>query len=83
MLKADREGVHFTQIGTAGRALRRENYAAETLREVDHVAHDIEAAEPCGRLALLTGPPGNGEDPPDPVDDRGRQASPLRRAPAG
>ncbi len=61
MLKADRGGVHFTQIGTAGRALRRENYAAETLREVDHVAHDIEAAEPCGRLALLTGPTGTGK----------------------
>jgi hypothetical protein len=61
MLKANCEGVHFTQIGTAGRALRRENYAAETLREVDHVAHDIEAAEPCGRLALLTGPAGTGK----------------------
>jgi hypothetical protein len=62
MLKADRgEGIHFTQIGTAGRALRRENYAAETLRDVDHVAHDIEAAEPCGRLALLTGPAGSGK----------------------
>jgi hypothetical protein len=61
MLKANPEGVHFTQIGTAGRALRRENYAAETLREVDHVAHDIEAAEPCGRLALLTGPTGTGK----------------------
>jgi hypothetical protein len=61
MLKADREGVHFTQIGTAGRALRRENYAAETLREVDHVVFDIEAAEPCGRLALLTGPAGTGK----------------------
>jgi hypothetical protein len=61
MLKANREGVHFSQIGTAGRALRRENYAAETLREVDHVARDIEAAEPCGRLALLTGPAGTGK----------------------
>jgi len=61
MLKASREGVHFTQIGTAGRALRRENYAADTLREVDHVAHDIEAAEPCGRLALFTGPTGTGK----------------------
>jgi hypothetical protein len=61
MLKANHEGVHFTQIGTAGRALRRENYAAETLWEVDHVARDIEAAEPCGRLTLLTGPAGTGK----------------------
>ncbi|MGO9837684.1 MAG: ATP-binding protein [Polyangiaceae bacterium] len=61
MLKANREGVRFAEIGTAGRALRRENYAAPVLREIDHVTKDIEAADPCGRIVLLTGPPGTGK----------------------
>jgi len=61
MLKANREGVRFAEIGTAGRALRRENYAAAVLRDIDHVTHDIEAADPCGRIVLLTGPPGSGK----------------------
>ena len=61
MLKAGSEGVRFAEIGTAGRALRRENYAAAVLREIDHVAHDVEAADPCGRIVLLTGPAGTGK----------------------
>ncbi|MGO9833556.1 MAG: hypothetical protein ACLP1X_05010 [Polyangiaceae bacterium] len=43
MLRASCEGVRFAEIGTAGRALRRENYAATVLREIDHVTHDVEA----------------------------------------
>jgi SpoVK/Ycf46/Vps4 family AAA+-type ATPase len=61
MLKANCEGVRFAEIGTAGRALRRENYAAAVLREIDHVTHDVEAADPCGRIVLLTGPAGTGK----------------------
>ena len=61
MLKANRAGVRFAEIGTAGRALRRENYAAAVLRDIDHVTHDIEAPDPCGRIVLLTGPAGSGK----------------------
>ena len=61
MLKASRAGVRFAEIGTAGRALRRENYAAAVLRDIDHVTHDIEAPDPCGRIVLLTGPAGSGK----------------------
>jgi|HubBroStandDraft_6_1064221.scaffolds.fasta_scaffold296553_2 hypothetical protein len=61
MLRASPEGVRFAEIGTAGRALRPENYAAAVLREIDHVTKDIEAADPCGRIVLMTGPPGTGK----------------------
>jgi ATP-dependent 26S proteasome regulatory subunit len=53
--------VHFTAIRTGGRSLRRENYAAATLDAFDHVSHDIEAPDPCGRITLLTGPAGTGK----------------------
>jgi ATP-dependent 26S proteasome regulatory subunit len=61
MLKVDCDEVHFAAIGTGGRPLRRENYAAATLVDIDHVTHDIAAREPCGRIALLTGPTGTGK----------------------
>jgi hypothetical protein len=62
MLKADGAGgFEFDAIGTGARALRRENYTADVLDGVDHVAHDIEAADPCGRISMLTGPPGTGK----------------------
>ncbi len=61
MLKVDCDEVHFAAIGTGARPLRRENYAAATLVDIDHVTHDIAAREPCGRIALLTGPAGTGK----------------------
>ena len=62
MLQANRfGGVEFDAIGTVGRPLRRENYAPAVLDGIDHVVRDIEAAEPCGRISLLTGPPGTGK----------------------
>ncbi len=61
MLKSDCDEFHFSAIGTGGRPLRRENYAPSVLDAIDHLAFDIEAADPCGRIALLTGPPGTGK----------------------
>jgi ATPase family associated with various cellular activities (AAA) len=61
MLKHEYEGLRFSPIGTGGRPLRRANYTPGTLIDIDHVARDLESANPCGRVTLLTGPPGVGK----------------------
>ena len=61
MLKHEYPGLHFSPIGTAGRRLRRANYGPGTLIDVDHVARDLDAVNPCGRVTLLTGHSGTGK----------------------
>ena len=61
MLAKAEDGYRLKPIGAAGCPLERGNYAAEVLADFDHVAADLNAQSPCGRLIVLTGEPGSGK----------------------
>lgn len=60
-LRRTSEGFELSPLGLAGNTLVRENYAPEILTGYDHIIADLKAENPCGRLSVLSGPPGCGK----------------------
>lgn len=56
-----RDGLVLTRVGTVGAPLVEENYTADNVAQFQHVAADLLAADPCGRLTILSGVPGTGK----------------------
>lgn len=54
-------GMELHSIGTIDTPLVRLNYSSGTLADYDHIVSCLSSRNPCGRLGLLTGPPGTGK----------------------
>lgn len=54
-------GYSVTRLGAVGTQLERGNYSTEVLKDYDHILADLRTESPCGRLAILAGPPGSGK----------------------
>lgn len=61
MLQWRHRCLEFTPTGHAGKPLQRENYARPVLAGFDHAVADLASDDPCGRLVLMSGPPGTGK----------------------
>jgi hypothetical protein len=61
MLQVQHHELEFVPTGNAGRAIRRGNYGPAVLGAFDHVVTDLGSDDPCGRLVLVSGPPGTGK----------------------
>ena len=53
--------VEFRRIQVTPGALAPANYSARNIKAFDHAVAETAAREPCGRLTVLTGPPGTGK----------------------
>jgi len=60
-LVATMHGYRVAQLGTAGNPIERGNYSPETLKAYDHIAQELNAEDPDGRLSILAGEPGTGK----------------------
>lgn len=54
-------GYDLASAGKVEAELCRENYQLDVLTKLDHVTECLNSSTPCGRLALLDGPPGTGK----------------------
>lgn len=54
-------GPRLLSVGLGGSPLERGNYSWGIQNEFDHIVSEIQNPDPCGRLILLTGPPGTGK----------------------
>lgn len=54
-------GYTLKRVGAAGSPLERGNYTEEVLKGYDHIVADLNTDKPCGRLVILSGPPGTGK----------------------
>jgi len=54
-------GYSISRVGLAGTPLERGNYAPDVLAAYDHVVQEQGNESPCGRLVILSGPPGTGK----------------------
>ena len=54
-------GPSLINVGEGGSAFNPDNYPAEIAKAFDHIAKDLVEESPCGRLVILTGPPGCGK----------------------
>lgn len=61
MLAKGMMGYKLRRLGLAGSPLERGNYTPEVLSAYDHVVTDLASPNPCGRLVILSGPPGTGK----------------------
>ncbi len=60
-LASGMNGYSITRLGVAGADLERGNYSPEVLADYDHIVADLNTDSPCGRLVILSGPPGTGK----------------------
>ena len=54
-------GIHLMNVGEGGAPFIRDNYPTDIGHAFDHIVKDLTAPTPCGRLVILTGPPGCGK----------------------
>lgn len=55
------DGYYLTKVGAIGLPIRAENYSPEAVEQFRHMAADLLADNPCGRLSILSGEPGTGK----------------------
>jgi hypothetical protein len=60
-LATSMQGYTITSLGAAGSPIERGNYTKEVLEGYDHLVADLNTDKPCGRLVILSGPPGTGK----------------------
>lgn len=61
LLKADRNGVNLTAIGTQKVLYIPDNYSQTVQNKYDHLFEDLTDPNPCGRLNIFSGDPGTGK----------------------
>ena len=61
MLAQHHSELAFENIGLGGMSLIRENYEDAVLDGYDHFLAEMSTQDPCGRLFIITGPPGGGK----------------------
>jgi tRNA A37 threonylcarbamoyladenosine biosynthesis protein TsaE len=54
-------GLRLSTIGEAKSPLQEMNYSPEVLLQYNHLKECLKTKDPCGRLILLSGPPGTGK----------------------
>lgn len=60
-LASGMHGYSLKRVGAAGSPLERGNYTPEVIKGYDHIVADLNTDKPCGRLVILSGPPGTGK----------------------
>lgn len=61
VLKRQNDGFAFGEIPSAYSALEPTNYNEHVLQQFIHIKEDLLSQNPCGRLTILSGPPGCGK----------------------
>lgn len=61
LLKADKNGVNLTAIGTQKSIYIPDNYTSIVQDKYIHLLEDLTDVNPCGRLSILSGEPGTGK----------------------
>lgn len=55
------KGPVIHHLGVSGSPLIRNNYHPDVIHDFDHVVHDLNSKNPCGRISIFDGPPGTGK----------------------
>lgn len=61
LLKADRNGISLSAIGTNRTPYIADNYSLLVQDKYNHLLEDLIDPNPCGRLSILSGEPGTGK----------------------
>ena len=61
VLVTGRGGLQLQPLGKAGETFQEANYLPEVVESYRHVVVDLNRKNPCGRIAILDGPPGTGK----------------------
>lgn len=60
-ISSTRDGLKLARVGEVGLPVVPENYSADNFKLYTHVAKDLIASDPCGRLTIMSGSPGTGK----------------------
>jgi hypothetical protein len=61
VITTSQNGFKLIEVGMAGEPLIEDNYDEAVVNDFKHVVSDLQSTEPCGRVVLFDGPPGNGK----------------------
>ena len=61
VLVSTQQGMTLQEFGVAGEDFIEGNYRPEVVEKYRHVVKDLNDPDPCGRIAILDGPPGTGK----------------------
>lgn len=61
VIAVNAHGPSLMNVGEGGVPFNRDNYTPDIAAAFDHVVEDLASSKPCGRLIIMTGPPGCGK----------------------